>query len=161
MNASRSSWEGRKKTRVWKQVELLKKNLDEKPATLTAGIRKVPDLFAQGHYALNCFFTFHLVCLAWIFFRADNFTTSLSYLEGLSRVSIPASLGVDIWSVLRTALPICMLLFIEIAQFTQRDHTFFRSWRTHWQALFFLAIFLCIFIFGAFDEEVPFIYFQF
>ena len=39
--------------------------------------------------ALGVFVTFNIVCLAWIFFRAENFETALAYLQGLTDWSGP------------------------------------------------------------------------
>lgn len=44
-----------------------------------------------GHL-LAVLFTFHVVCLAWIFFRAPSFDIALTYLEGLTRIEAPVEL---------------------------------------------------------------------
>ena len=49
---------------------------------------------AAGHQifgkTIRIIITFHIVCLAWIFFRAENFSYAMDYLAGLSDWSQPA-----------------------------------------------------------------------
>ena len=114
----------------------------------------------MGHIA-GGLFTFHLVCLAWILFRADDFTTSVAYLSGILDFGSLSINGLDVWAILRIVPPVLVLLFVEIAQYRKGDHTFFRNLSVWKQVGIYVILLLCIFIFGAFDEEVPFIYFQF
>jgi len=110
---------------------------------------------------LRGLFTFHLVCLTWIFFRADSFDTTMTYLDGLTRLGAALPFALDPWSFLRILPPVVVLVFVEVMQYRKSDHTFFRAWPVWKQAALYLVVLLCIFTFGAFDEEVPFIYFQF
>lgn len=43
---------------------------------------------------ISIFFTFHFVCLAWVFFRADSFDLALVYLEGLTNITSPLRLNI-------------------------------------------------------------------
>lgn len=43
-----------------------------------------------ARYVVGVFWTFHLVCFAWIFFRADSFSTASDYLAGFVRWSDPS-----------------------------------------------------------------------
>ncbi len=51
------------------------------PAMAPAGPRQAGGMMSR---ALGVFMTFHIVCLAWIFFRAENLEVALAYLRGLA-----------------------------------------------------------------------------
>jgi alginate O-acetyltransferase complex protein AlgI len=63
--------------------------------------------------AAAIFVTFHVVCLAWVFFRAPDLGRALDYLAGFARVTHPA--------VLVTPLIVGLLLMMAIGQFLPRD----------------------------------------
>ncbi len=117
-------------------------------------------LFGRAKKLVNIVLTFHLVCFTWIFFRSDSFDTTRAYIAGLMDFH-SFSIGIDIWLILRAIVPVIMLFFIEIMQTRKESHTFARTYPFWKEALFFLALLLIIILFGSFDEEVPFIYFQF
>lgn len=120
-----------------------------------------PGLFARiGNFAqhiVGVVWTFHLVCFAWIFFRADSFGTALDYLKGLADWSM-ANEHVTPFLVGLVALG---LLF----QFTPRDLG--RELALSLRGLPSLALglllgFGILAVWAAAPEGVaPFIYFQF
>ena len=105
--------------------------------------------------------TFHLVCFAWIFFRADTFETTSLYIGGIAAMGGLLDITLDPWALLRMVVPVLVLLYVELVQYTKKDHTVFKGMPVWRQVVIYSVILLSIFVFGAFDEEVPFIYFQF
>ena len=43
-----------------------------------------------ARYVVGVIWTFHLVCFAWIFFRADSFSTASDYIAGFARWGDPS-----------------------------------------------------------------------
>lgn len=105
------------------------------------------------------FITFHLVCFAWIFFRAQDFSTSKTYISGL--YSDIGNNSINPFDIVRFSAPMFLLLGVEIIQFKTKDQTFLTHSNVVTQFIIFLCLLLSIFLFGSFDEEVAFIYFQF
>lgn len=141
-------------TSWWKRLEL-------KSMVSAAGMQGLVGLWTRSSRVFGGLFTFHLVCLAWIFFRADSFGVTTAYLSGIMQFSVSLDLGLDVWSLIRIVPPILLLILVEVIQHRKSDHTVFQKLPVWKQGGIYLILLLCLFIFGAFDEEVPFIYFQF
>lgn len=60
--------------------------------TVGAAAVPVPRRKSVLGYTLGVLATFHIVCLAWIFFRAENFGAAMDYVTGLGDWSKPAEL---------------------------------------------------------------------
>ena len=103
--------------------------------------------------------TFHLVCFSWIFFRSPDLPHTLTFIAGLP--SQLTQLSLPIYDLLRCIFPLLGLLCLEVMQFRDKDHLSIRKKPMVFQVAFYTYLFLCLIIFGAIDEKVSFIYFQF
>lgn len=106
--------------------------------------------------------TFHLVCFAWIFFRADSMETALSVITQISDHFTPE---VFLQFVVGYKNVLSLLLIGYLLHFTSKKQELrFRSWLTDLPfigqvSLFIVTIFLLIQIRSA--DAQPFIYFNF
>jgi D-alanyl-lipoteichoic acid acyltransferase DltB (MBOAT superfamily) len=105
--------------------------------------------------------TFHLVCVTWIFFRANDLASAV---EIISRIVLweggsPDMPAVEIGE--RIALLIGTLVLVDWLQAKRGDHAFMVSW--HWipRAIGYALLILMTLTIGNLIDEVPFIYFQF
>ena len=111
--------------------------------------------------AVKAIVTFHLVCFAWIFFRADSLSLAVGYLERLVSLAPAGELETLNWLGARTTILLAVLLCIELPQrFTGRQ-TVFAEWHWSARALVYSALVVVILVCGGVDANVPFIYFQF
>jgi D-alanyl-lipoteichoic acid acyltransferase DltB (MBOAT superfamily) len=111
--------------------------------------------------ALKILVTFHLVCLAWIFFRADTLPIAINYLMGIVTLRPVGELESMNWLGLRTTILFAVLLAVEVVQFLAGRQTVFTEW--HWaaRAMVYACLIIVILVCGGLDADVPFIYFQF
>lgn len=106
--------------------------------------------------------TFHLVCFAWIFFRADSMETALSVITQISDHFTPE---VFLQFVVGYKNVLLLLLLGYLLHFTSKKQELrFRSWLTDLPfigqvCLFIVTVFLLIQIRSA--DSQPFIYFNF
>ena len=106
--------------------------------------------------AVKIFCTFHLVALAWIFFRARDFHTAFEYLNGI----LGWHGGVSMQPILATASFGILLWLIDAPQYVTRDHTAILTWPWWLRGVAYAAmVFLLVCARGG--REIPFIYFQF
>ncbi len=97
--------------------------------------------------------TFHLVALAWIFFRATSFDLAFQFLAGLCQLDHLSAVG-------PVPFLVCVLvLLIDIPQNASDEHTVFL--RAPWwlQSPLYAALCLGMILYGG--RDIPFIYFQF
>ncbi|MBO6906270.1 MAG: MBOAT family protein, partial [Parvibaculum sp.] len=101
--------------------------------------------------------TFHLVCFAWIFFRADSFSTAGSYLVGFGRWSEPSQYV--------TPFAVGLILLAMFFQFTPRNLGRWLAQLIQWLPSPVLGLLLGggIWLIWTIAPEgvAPFIYFQF
>src|SRR5438445_10976645 len=97
--------------------------------------------------------TFHLVLVAWIFFRAASFTAAFEYLSGLLRFTHMTAVGVV------PLLVAVAILAIDIPQNTSDDHVVFLRLPWWVQSTVYAAASFGLVLWGG--GEVPFIYFKF
>jgi D-alanyl-lipoteichoic acid acyltransferase DltB (MBOAT superfamily) len=101
--------------------------------------------------------TFHLVCLTWIFFRAESFGQAWSYLSGI----LTFRSGAPDYRALSLLLPLgLMMLVIDLTQRQIRNQTAVLTWTPVRKGLAFGVMVLGVIVFSG-AAEVPFIYFQF
>jgi D-alanyl-lipoteichoic acid acyltransferase DltB (MBOAT superfamily) len=111
------------------------------------------------------FITFHLVCFAWIFFRANSISDAL-YLIGNLFTGLEFKMGGYYLGLPRSELyiSIIMIILMEMVHIVQRNRDFLEvlSARPTWVrwCLYYAAVIVVIF-FGAFNNSTQFIYFQF
>jgi D-alanyl-lipoteichoic acid acyltransferase DltB (MBOAT superfamily) len=117
---------------------------------------------------LSGFITFNLVCLAWVFFRANSIADAFLLLNNLAPLTNFADLNAP-WAIIvsnpaqEMALSLGLILLLVMVHWVQEQ-----PWRapTLWQRPFwfrwaaYLGLALAIMNLGI-TEEVPFIYFQF
>jgi alginate O-acetyltransferase complex protein AlgI len=118
---------------------------------------RAPLLPRPASAALQWLVTFHVVCLAWIFFRADELGTAWDVVTGIATNGGPAPLVTTL---------IVVLVAVSIAsQFTPagaglQARRAFRSWSRAAQAAAIAGALTLIDVLGP-DGVAPFIYFQF
>ena len=100
--------------------------------------------------------TFHLVLLAWVFFRAPGFSAALSYLQGVA--------GGLAWSdaaavLAAVAIPWLLVLAVDIPQRLANSHTVFLELPAWPRAALASAMLFLVSL--GFGTRAPFIYFQF
>jgi D-alanyl-lipoteichoic acid acyltransferase DltB (MBOAT superfamily) len=106
--------------------------------------------------ALGIVTTFHLVLLAWVFFRAPGFSAAIGYLEGIAS----GFAAIDPLAVLAAvALPWLLVLTVDIPQRLANDHTVFLGLPA-WPRAAVASAMLFLVCLG-FGTRAPFIYFQF
>lgn len=101
--------------------------------------------------------TFHLVCLTWIFFRADGFGQAWSYLTGI----LTLRAGAPDFRAISLLIPLgLMMLAIDLAQRQLGKQTAILTWSPVQRGLAFGVMVVGIVVFSG-AAQVPFIYFQF
>jgi len=116
----------------------------------------------QGRFSirrdwLKTLLTFGLVCLAWVFFRAPDIPTALSYLEGIA--SFRSGAPPTSWMLL--VVPALVVVFaFDIQQRNANDHDVILTWKPVYQGIAYAAFTLGLIVFSG-GPTVPFIYFQF
>jgi D-alanyl-lipoteichoic acid acyltransferase DltB (MBOAT superfamily) len=138
------------------------------------GIKRLPTLDRIWRMAV----TFHLVCFAWIFFRADSVHDAFELIGNLNLADVPRQL-LHMKDTIRVFHPVVstfsgnfrfellvsigMILFMELVHLLQRHRRMrhFLSERPVWfRWAVYYAIVLAIIFLGKFDHK-QFIYFQF
>lgn len=139
------------------------------PLLLTAQNRKNIEIVAAHHSfpnlkeVIQMSITFALVCLAWIFFRAENLTHAMQYIQGFfSRTWLTVPDLPQGKKVVSTLIMIGILLLMEWQGRRQQYafEVFGLKWK-RWQRWLFYAFFIFIIIMFMQTSETPFIYFQF
>jgi alginate O-acetyltransferase complex protein AlgI len=114
----------------------------------------------QIWHLIRIIFFFHLICLGWLFFRAQSFTQIVQMLQALFHLCHPLEIKALLMGVVGIMSIIWFLLVMQVFQFIKKDLVFI--FKEHWLAqglVYFMMIFL-IFVFGAGGGK-EFIYFQF
>jgi hypothetical protein len=109
--------------------------------------------------ALGVFLTFHVVVLAWIFFRAASISDAISYLTRM--VTLQGGItGFDLLP--QVAVALLLTLMIDLPQHFSHQQDFLLYWRSPQRAAFLSALLFSILTIGARQPyAVNFIYFQF
>lgn len=110
-------------------------------------------------WVLQCFATFNIVCLAWVFFRAESFTQAIDYITGIASFRLIGSFS--LLSVI--ALVFCglaMLLIDLLCYFQRSEIPFTRNWHPAIKGLAYGTMLFLILSLGERNAQ-PFIYFQF
>ncbi|MFD0962605.1 MBOAT family O-acyltransferase [Pseudofulvibacter geojedonensis] len=115
---------------------------------------KLMPSFKEG---INMMTTFLIVCLAWIFFRADNIAMAYNYCKNMfikMSFDIPY-LSMDRYSIEMLPLIFVLLLFEWFHR--EKEHPFTGNYKTI-KILFIIVLML---VFGVYSNHQDFIYFQF
>jgi alginate O-acetyltransferase complex protein AlgI len=102
-------------------------------------------------------FTFLLVCLAWVFFRAIDLTTAVDYLTGMFSYR-PGRVSMD--DAVVVAISILFILIIDVSQRVTRDQEAVLRWAPPLRGIAYAMFILWIVLWSG-GEAQPFIYFQF
>ena len=100
--------------------------------------------------------TFHLVLLAWVFFRAPGLRAAVDY---LSRMLVEADLAAWIAVLPLIVVPWTLSGLIDLAQIRSARQDFLLGWSRLSQGLATAGMLFLILL--AFGRHAPFIYFQF
>ena len=103
------------------------------------------------------FLTFHLICFAWIFFRAPDFTTSLQVIQKIGGIFVTRFDG-DNLSALAWLIATLGATHFFVARFDIKNKL---SQAGIWPFSFFVAAMILLLIWFMPAKTVPFIYFQF
>src|SRR5690606_40446077 len=106
---------------------------------------------------LSIFATFNLVSLAWIFFRAENFTQAFTYVRGI----FTWQSGSAELELIALFIPLALVVFlIDLAQRNLRDETAPLRLPTPAYGAFVGFVVAALIVLSGGTSE-PFIYFQF
>ncbi len=102
--------------------------------------------------------TLGCVCMAWVFFRAENLSDALLILKRI--VTMQGNVTGYVYHGVRFFCFLSMLLFVDVPQALAGKHEAMLNW--HWMArgLACGLMVLLIILLGS-DDQTPFIYFQF
>ena len=140
------------------------------PLLLTKNNRRNLDVVAQGRLLpsigelIQMGITFGLTLFAWIFFRADNLGHAFRYIgEIFSASTFAAPEFTDLREVVILSMLLVLFVIIEWigreGQFAIENIVVVKSKALRWSL--YLSILLVLYFFGAFDETVEFIFFNF
>jgi D-alanyl-lipoteichoic acid acyltransferase DltB (MBOAT superfamily) len=107
--------------------------------------------------ALPILATFHLVCVAWIFFRANSLQQAVTYITGILTLR-GGSINVNAAALL-LASAVAMLI-IDVLQRNRHTETPVLDWSPVARGVAYAVMVVAILIFSG-GTPVPFIYFQF
>ena len=113
--------------------------------------------------AINILLTFVIVCIAWIFFRANSINEAFNYIAGVFTHPLLNGAEVQLYKTyLYLPLVFLPLIIVEWKSRNQEDivHFFDSMNNSYVRYATYFAVFFMIFMFGSF-EETAFIYFQF
>jgi len=108
-------------------------------------------------FVLRVLFTFHLVCLAWLFFRADSFGNAFTYLAGLLHGGLACEQALMVVVLFYAGL---MLLIDLPCWVDDREVPFVQGTRWYVRGIAQAAALILITFVGA-SGATEFIYFQF
>jgi D-alanyl-lipoteichoic acid acyltransferase DltB (MBOAT superfamily) len=100
---------------------------------------------------------FHLVCLSWIFFRAQSVGMAFSYLRGLGSLEW----RMEYFTAMKFLAVFTVPLFLLDVALEQRKEEYFLERKPHMHRLAFAASMLILITFFSGNEVNAFIYFQF
>lgn len=100
--------------------------------------------------------TFHLVLLAWVFFRSAGFGAAINYLTNLLTFRNMGTLLDVLPAIL---VPWLLLLAIDVPQYISRNHTILLQWPKTMRNVAVAGMLLLVLL--GIGTRAPFIYFQF
>jgi len=105
--------------------------------------------------ALSVLIVFHLVSFSWIFFRAQNFSEALIYMNGI--LSFKGEFSFRFF--LMPAALLTLLVPLDLTQYKKLDIVGILSWPRLLRSAYYIIMILSVILLSS--NEVPFIYFQF
>jgi D-alanyl-lipoteichoic acid acyltransferase DltB (MBOAT superfamily) len=100
--------------------------------------------------------TMLLVGVAWVFFRAPDFSTATKILTGIAALRGPFELR----QLAPALVPTAIVLFIDLPQARRGEHEAILRWPLVPRTLTYVALVVAILLLRT-GHDVPFIYFQF
>lgn len=134
-------------------IPILFLNVNRKHLNQVAIGKIFPNIIEIG----QMLFTFILVCIAWIFFRADNLTVGLNYIK---RIFTDRSYGLEYLNIERYNVEILLIIFILISIewfHRTKEHPFYGRWK--WIKM--IGVIIMLLTIGVYSNYNDFIYFQF
>lgn len=108
---------------------------------------------------LKVIFTFHLVALSWIFFRAPDFNSAMIFLKGLFNFQEFSGISGPVF------FAACLMIVLDVAQTWAKSHTWLADRRSFSYIRYGVAQVLFISVIASAIAHIqtitPFIYFQF
>lgn len=106
--------------------------------------------------------TFHAVCFAWIFFRAETFQSAFAVLHGIATWQAGSDWIAPLnWLSPRLLVLLGMLAVIDLVQARQGDHAVLVGRSLSLRTVSYAALVVATLALGNLNDNVPFIYFQF
>jgi D-alanyl-lipoteichoic acid acyltransferase DltB (MBOAT superfamily) len=109
---------------------------------------------------ISVFTVFHLVNLAWIFFRADNLHSAFDIINKIFSVRLSEKIFIDNNTIAYSLLSLLILLIIDYLIYSGRGKSFFTPKYRYIRKISYAVFILYIIATGVFNEA-QFIYFQF
>jgi alginate O-acetyltransferase complex protein AlgI len=107
------------------------------------------------------FVTFHLICLTWIFFRANTFKQAIGILGNMIQPLQFWNLRIQDTGIFAgMTFAFTILMIFEFFFIRKKGEAIFTMWSTTWSAAWLVGFTLLIVLFGVSDGD-QFIYFQF
>ncbi len=111
----------------------------------------------SGYSFFKWLITFNLVCLAWVFFRANTVTDSIYILNKIGHFQGRFYAADDIMAIKEIFYCVFIIVLLLLGEWCMRSHTEFSTGKKVYTAL---ALIIACYFFGVFNEA-QFIYFQF
>ncbi|WP_020601973.1 MBOAT family O-acyltransferase [Spirosoma spitsbergense] len=112
--------------------------------------------------------TFSLICVAWIFFRAKNLSDGYYILThlftnfaGSFQYLKPSYLGSTLYDYTVSLFALIVLFFVETVQRSTSINGVVKSWPLLYRVSLYYILVMIILLFGVFNVQEQFIYFQF
>jgi alginate O-acetyltransferase complex protein AlgI len=146
---------------VWGALHGAYLSIEKAMGVTVSAVRSPASLPEKMTRALRGVVTFHLVALAWIFFRAPDVSAAWRYMVGIATWQPALVNGNFHWLGLRFALLIATLIGIDLVQERAGDQLVVLRW--HWmpRGLAYACLAILMLALGGVNARIPFIYFQF
>ncbi|RJP77006.1 MAG: MBOAT family protein [Desulfobacteraceae bacterium] len=122
-----------------------------------------PDTASKWNHAVQTGITMSMVCLAWVFFRADSITDAFSILRKMFLID-PGQTGIDVvdgYSLLFMIFMILMLFVVELSEGKEKIHKAVGRLSLPVRWAIYTGFFWAVLIMSIFGVKQEFIYFQF
>lgn len=115
-------------------------------------------------FLIKLFFVFNLVCLTWVFFRAQSLSNAFEYLGHLCSLTGPIIDWSNPGKVLEPGLAFSLmagaLLILDIPVYRSENHTIVLHAPWYIRSFLYSVAVVALLLFGG-DNDIAFIYFQF
>ncbi len=107
--------------------------------------------------AIRAFITFQIVCVGWVFFRANSLSDALHYFKGIADLRRGS---VDTHFVALLVIAVLAVGLIDLVQRLTHDQAAIARWHPPIRGIAYATMLLSIIVFSG-ETPVPFIYFRF